>query len=141
VLSKQLTAAMGMMMLFYPRDPSPGSYLQLRPGGALEIQFAPEPAHAVESRLIGLLRKIGYQTHAALIQRPGMGAGIHYAGALPMRTRPGRYETDADGKLGGSKRVRVVDGAWFPRLPAKNLTYTIMANALRVGQRVAREVA
>jgi choline dehydrogenase-like flavoprotein len=36
--------------------------------------------------------------------------------------------------------VYVVDGAAFPGLPAKSLTFTIMANALRIARRVAGDV-
>jgi choline dehydrogenase-like flavoprotein len=58
-----------------------------------------------------------------------------------MSRRPGRYQTDASGLLEGTKRVYVVDGACFPKLPAKNLTFTIMANALRIGRALARDSA
>jgi choline dehydrogenase-like flavoprotein len=34
-----------------------------------------------------------------------------------------------DGKLHGAKRVYVADGSGFNYLPAKGLTFTIMANA------------
>jgi choline dehydrogenase-like flavoprotein len=70
-----------------------------------------------------------------------MGAGLHYAGALPMRTNPTRYQTDSDGRLAETRNVYVVDGACISRLPAKNLTFTIMANALRIGRKLAAEVA
>jgi choline dehydrogenase-like flavoprotein len=139
--TKYLAPAMGLLMLFYPGRKSSGSYLRLRPTGELEIEFAPEPPHPVERRLLGALRKLGYATHRTLIQRPGMGAGLHYAGTLPMCLTPGRYETDADGRLHGTARVHVVDGACFSRLPAKNLTFTIMANALRIGRRIAKQLA
>jgi len=134
--TKYLAPAMGLMMLFYPGRSSE-NYLRLRPSGELEIHFTPEPPHAIEGRLVRLLRKMGYVTHPALIQRPGMGAGLHYAGPLPMRPAPVRYQTDAEGRLYGGKRVYIVDGACFPRLPSKNLTFTIMANALRIGVGVA----
>jgi choline dehydrogenase-like flavoprotein len=140
-LTKYLAPAMGLLMLFYPGRKDPGSYVRLRPTGELEIAFAPEPRHDVERRLVGALRKLGYLSHPALVQRLGMGAGLHYAGTLPMRAAPGRYETDADGRLHGTARVHVVDGACFSRLPAKNLTFTIMANSLRIGRRIAEQLA
>jgi choline dehydrogenase-like flavoprotein len=141
VWTKYLAPAMGLLMLFYPRAQRPDSYLRLRPSGELEIQFAPEPPHGVEQRLVRLLRKLGYLSFPTLIQRPGMGAGLHYAGSLPMRANPSRYETDAEGRLAGSQHVHIVDGACFSRLPAKNLTFTIMANALRIGRAIASELA
>jgi choline dehydrogenase-like flavoprotein len=140
VWTKYVAPAMGLLMLFYPGRQSPASYVRLRPTGELEVQFAPEPPHPVERRLIRLLRKMGYVTHAAFIQRPGSGAGLHYAGTLPMRANPDRYETSAEGLLAGTQRVYIVDGAGFSRLPAKNLTFTIMANALRIGRRIGRRI-
>jgi choline dehydrogenase-like flavoprotein len=68
-----------------------------------------------------------------------MGSALHFAGSLPMCTNPGRYQTGPDGKLAGTSRVYVVDGACLSRLPAKNATLTIMANALRIGRRVAAD--
>jgi choline dehydrogenase-like flavoprotein len=94
----------------------------------------------MERRIIKLLRKIGYLSHPSLIQRPGMGQGLHYAGTLPMRASPQGYQTDADGLLYGTRTVHIVDGSCFSRLPAKNLTFTIMANALRIGTRLARDL-
>ncbi len=137
--TKYLAPAMGLLMLFYPGRAGDASYVRLRPSGELEAEFAPELPHAIERRLIRLLRKMGYVTHPALTQRPGSGAGLHYAGTLPMRDMPARYETDSAGLLSGTRRVYIVDGACFSRLPAKNLTFTIMANALRIGRARAAE--
>jgi choline dehydrogenase-like flavoprotein len=136
--TKYLAPAMGLLMLFHPGEESAGSYVRLRPSGELEVEFA-EPRRDAVARLIPLFRKIGYLSHQALVQRPGMGAGLHFSGTLPMRAAPGRYETNRDCRLAGSRRVYVVDGGCFSRLPAKNLTFTIMANALRVGRAVAEE--
>jgi choline dehydrogenase-like flavoprotein len=137
--TKYLAPATGLLMLFYPGRSSASSYVRLRPSGELEAEFASEPPHGTERRLIRLLRKMGYVTHAALIQRPGSGAGLHFAGTLPMRRSPSRYETDSTGRLCGTRRVSIVDGACLSRLPAKNLTFTIMANALRIGRLRAAE--
>ena len=73
-----------------------------------------------------------------LAQHPAPGNGIHYAGTLPMRAEPARHELHPDGRLQGTARVFVTDGSAFPRLPAKNLTYTIMANALRIAAGVRK---
>jgi choline dehydrogenase-like flavoprotein len=130
--AKYLAPAMGLLMMFYPGKPASCGTARLRPDNVLEIEYPPrEPGH-VERRLTSVFRKLGYFTSAGLWQYPGMGGGLHYAGMLPMSTRPDRYQTDPDGRLEGTKRVFVADGAVFPALPAKNLTFTIMANAMRV---------
>ena len=139
-LLKYAAPAMGLLMLFYPGVEN-GGYLRLRESGELEVEFAKTPANpAVERKLMRLLRRIGYWSHRKLIQRPGMGQALHFAATLPMRAEPGRYQTDAEGLLFGTKRVHIVDGASMSRLPAKNLTFTIMANALRIGRGIAREL-
>jgi choline dehydrogenase-like flavoprotein len=65
-----------------------------------------------------------------------MGSSIHYAGTLPMHRTPTRYQTDADGRLFGTRNIYITDGACFTTLPAKNLTLTIMANAMRIASRL-----
>ena len=56
---------------------------------------------------------------------------------------PGRYQTDREGRLGGDDshgHVFVADAANFTSLPSKNLTFTIMANAQRIGCAVRAEL-
>ncbi len=140
-LMRRMAAATGLLMMFYPADPHPGNYLRLAEDGTLELNYsaaaAGGPARgAAEKELIRVFRKIGFYTAAALCQYPPMGSSIHYAGTLPMRESPGRYQLYPDGRLQGTRNVYVADGACFPRLPAKNLTFTIMANAMRIASRI-----
>jgi choline dehydrogenase-like flavoprotein len=142
---RRTAAATGLLMMFYPAAPHPDNYLQLAPDGALQLNYGkpitvgPERG-AAEKALIPAFRKIGFYSAAALCQYPPMGASIHYAGTLPMREQPGRYELYPDGRLYGSRNIYVVDGACFPRLPAKNLTLTIMANAMRIASLIRDRV-
>ena len=64
----------------------------------------------------------------------------HLAGTLPMRVSPSRLN-DANGRLSGTRRVSVADSAVFPTLPAQNLTFTAMADALRIGAALDEAVA
>ncbi len=134
---RRLAAATGLLMMFYPAAPHAENYLRLAPDGALELNYdqpasGGPPRGAAELSLIAALRKIGFYTARRLCQYPPMGSSIHYAGTLPMRESPDRYQLFPDGRLNGTRGVYVADGACFPRLPAKNLTFTIMANALRI---------
>lgn len=70
--------------------------------------------------------------------KPGHAASTHFAGTLPMSLRDEPLTTDRDGKLRGAKRVYICDGAVFPSLPSKGLTFTMMANANRIGTALAR---
>jgi choline dehydrogenase-like flavoprotein len=70
--------------------------------------------------------------------RPGHASSFHYAGTLPMSAGGEELTTDRDGRLARTRGVYVADGSVFPSLPSKGLTFTMMANADRVGTRLAR---
>lgn len=65
------------------------------------------------------------------------GGDIHYAGTLPMRSHPELGETDSYGEVMRLEGVHVVDGACLSTLTEKSHTYTIMANADRIGRAIA----
>lgn len=67
---------------------------------------------------------------------PGHGSGIHYAGTLPFSNNNERFRILPDGRLGDTKQVYVADGSGFNYLPAKGLTFSLMANAHDVALRV-----
>jgi choline dehydrogenase-like flavoprotein len=140
-LVRRLAVATGLLTMFYPAAPHPENYLRLGEDGALELNYAkPEaggPARgAAEKELTRVFRKIGFYGASRLCLYPPMGTSMHYAGTLPMREAPDRYQLYPDGRLHGTRGVYVADGASFPRLPAKNLTFTIMANAMRIAARI-----
>jgi choline dehydrogenase-like flavoprotein len=64
------------------------------------------------------------------------GSDAHLAGTIPM-AGTGPLSCSASCELKDAQGVFVVDGAWLPHLPAKHLTFTLMANAHRVGVLVA----
>lgn len=84
-----------------------------------------------ERQLLKLFRKMG--CYAIRRVRPGHGSSIHYAGTFPMSASPGPLQTACDGLLAGTRAVHIADGSLLPRLPAKGLTLTLMANADRIG--------
>jgi choline dehydrogenase-like flavoprotein len=134
--ARYLSPAMALLMLFYPGTVETGNYLRLKPDGTLDINYEWKSDQAAERRLIRAFGRIGYLSAASLCQYPAMGSSLHYAGTLPMKRSAGRYQTDAEGRLHGAHSVYVADGACFSELPAKNLTFTIMANALRIARRI-----
>ena len=139
---KYLVPALGMLQLFYPDRPAPGNHVRLLPDGRLAIHYEPRRFGALERHLISRFRRAGYLGAARLCQYPEPGSSMHYAGTLPMKARPtGRYETDRHGRLNGTRRVRVVDGAVFPALPSKNHTFTIMAGAMRIARHLREELS
>ena len=63
---------------------------------------------------------------------PGNGASIHYAGTLPFSDTEKPLTTAMDGRLHGTRSVYIADGSSFRFLPAKGISFTLMANAERV---------
>jgi choline dehydrogenase-like flavoprotein len=131
---KYLLPALSILQLFYRDEPRSGNYLQLAEDGKLITSYTNKhPLGKLERHLIGLCRRIGFLSHSKLVQYPAPGNGIHYAGTLPVSGRSDMtYHTDFHGRLSRTRRVYVADASVFPVLPAKNHTFTIMANAMRV---------
>jgi choline dehydrogenase-like flavoprotein len=91
-------------------------------------------ARGLVRALRGAAAALGLRPLGPLLRSTPAGhSGGHLAGGLPMVARPGPLETGPDGRLSGAERVYVVDGAALPRLPAQNSTFTLMANAHRIG--------
>jgi choline dehydrogenase-like flavoprotein len=65
------------------------------------------------------------------------GADMHYCGTMPMSAAPQPTQTDTLGRPGGLPDLHVVDGSVLSRLPGKGHTFTIMANADRIGREIA----
>ncbi len=103
----------------------------------LSITYAPPPGEeraiaATLGRVRRVLRRLGCIVPPGMAHVRPMGASVHYAGTLPMSETPRPWATDPGGRSYDFSNLWVVDGATFPRLPAKNLTFTLMANAARI---------
>jgi ferredoxin len=70
------------------------------------------------------------------------GKSYHWGATFPHTTRPnGPFSSDVLGRVGGWRRVHMVDAAVFPTVPATTFTLTIMANAYRIADTVRRELS
>ena len=139
--AKYLLPAMTLLQVFYSEEGNPSSYLKIDRSGNLVINYEHTKPAVVERHLISSFRKIGFHSLSQLIQYSEAGMSIHYGGSLPMRKEPQkRYETWPDGRLYGSKHIYIGDAAGFPQLPSKNLTFTIMANSMRIAEYVRNEI-
>ena len=128
--------------------PTPAKRLLLRRGGEsapdrLRIDYAPardelQAQRSDERTLRRIFRRLGCAPLRTL--RPGHGANIHYAGTFPMDPRGGELSCDYAGRLRATRAVHLADGSVFPWLPAKGLTFTLMAHANRVGALLAKRL-
>jgi choline dehydrogenase-like flavoprotein len=78
------------------------------------------------------LRKCGVWRMPFSVSYLEPGADNHNGGTLPMGKT-----TSPTGELLDLPGLYIVDGAALPNLPAKQLTFTIMANADRIGRHIA----
>ncbi len=139
---KYLLPAMMVLQLYLPAKPETGASLSLSHDGGLEIVGRNNQVNKqLIKKVIKIFRILGTVTFAFLVVRISNGLGIHYAGTLPMVERPKNpYQCNRFGELYGEPDVYVVDGSVFPRLSAKNFSFAVMANAMRVADHVVQSL-
>ncbi|MEO8295420.1 MAG: GMC oxidoreductase, partial [Gemmatimonadota bacterium] len=134
-------AALGVANVWLHDRRRADNVLTIRPDGAtgrsrLVIRYAPDSGDAMRvATALRTMRRALWKLGA--IVPPGMtkilpqGASIHYAGTLPMSKTREPWTASPDCRSHDWRNLIYADGATFPFLPAKNLTYTLMANAIR----------
>jgi len=68
------------------------------------------------------------------------GGGNHFGGSFPMNREPSGLQTDIWGSLPGLPGVHIADASVFPSITATTITYSVMANAHRIGEHVGKGV-
>jgi hypothetical protein len=148
VVARILVSSLSVVGVYHSDAPDRDSAVSLaRPDGALQVRYVPSlrkehVRSAREARLRRGLRKLGYLPLFRI--KPKWGASMHYAGTIPMAGDPtvahGPISTDPSYRLRGTKSVYIGDSSTWNHLPAKGPTFTIMANARKVGEEVHRSL-
>jgi len=126
-------------------DESPTIAMTLKRDGEkdfLQLDAQPNPAtrpavKKVLHELLSQTRRLGGVVVPPLLQLAEPGRGFHCGGALPMRDTPGNFESDTLGRPHGWSRVHAVDASVLPAVPATTITFSVMANAHRIGWETA----
>jgi choline dehydrogenase-like flavoprotein len=139
-----LSPSFTVLILQHEDRPSPEKYCSLAratDGGEdrLEVEYALSAADrarhdAVESTVLRNLLRLRCITLRTMHE--GNAASTHFAGTFPMTAIGGDRDdltTDRNGRLRRARNVYIGDGSVFPSLPSKGLTFTMMANADRIG--------
>jgi choline dehydrogenase-like flavoprotein len=139
---RSVHAALGLLNLNFADRRREENRVCVEPCGAnqatrLVIQYRPEPNEGRRiARITKTFRRIlwslGCVAPRAMTHVRPMGASVHYAGTVPMGPPQATMTTDANCRSRQFENLYFVDGTTLPGLPAKNLTFTLMANAARV---------
>lgn len=135
--------ALTMINVHFPDWPSEQRWIKLRQDGSLEAEcsWAKEETTWLRQQERRILRHVLQLGCAPLsIARPKHGASIHYAGTLPYSSDERPFTTDRNGRLHGRRRVYVADASSWRFMPAKGLTFTLMANARRVARKALTDL-
>jgi choline dehydrogenase-like flavoprotein len=142
-LVENLHCALGIVNVNLHDTPRHGNLVTLdvsQPGEArLVMEYRPAPGQKAHlERAVGAVRRalraLGCVVPPGMAHVRPMGASVHYAGTLPMSAAGGTHTTDALGRSREVENLIIADGATFPFLPAKNITFTLMANAVRIAE-------
>jgi hypothetical protein len=133
-----LLGGMLVAQIWEASRPNAANKLRLDASGSIRVDYAYRPAYSGLGPLLRAMRGLGAYSSARLASMSPPGWGFHYAACLPMRRSPAEFETHVDGRLWNSRRVRVIDGSVLPSLPAKNHSFTLMANAARIADETQR---
>jgi choline dehydrogenase-like flavoprotein len=138
-LFRQLRSALGVINVNFHDTRRPDSFVTLDPAGRLVARYVPPAAEstvitAALKRLRTALRRLHCVVPPGMVHVRPMGSSVHYAGLLPMQAEGGPLTTTPEGRSRSFENLFFVDGTTFPFLPAKNITFTLMANAVRIGR-------
>ena len=145
LFARQLEERMVIVQGFLHSDDSGTMTMTLKRDGEkdflqLDAQPNPESRRTVKKvlrELLGQTRRLGGIVVPPMLQFAEPGRSFHCGGSLPMRARPGTFESDRLGRPHGWTRVHVVDASVLPSIPATTITFSVMANAHRIGWETA----
>lgn len=123
--------------------PDPGNRITLREDGAIRVSYTENNMEAyrrLEARLKAVLDAVewshGRQAPAYLTLKLGVSGVSHQNGTLRFGADPRTSVLDPDCKAHDLENLYVADSSFFPSSSAVNPSLTIMANAMRVAERV-----
>jgi choline dehydrogenase-like flavoprotein len=136
-----LTPSLLIMGIHHPDNPSPTKFVQLKKSASsptndhlfIHYELSAEEKELKmrrEKKYTRFVRKLGVFPLKKFDLTNG--ASIHYAGTLPFRSNGKKFTLQPSGKLNATRNVFVADASGFTYLPAKGLTFSIMANAHRI---------
>lgn len=130
--------------------PLPDSRVTLRPDGSVRLAVRQdnntEAVDRLRRRFDSMLNDLGVASKSFarglyLHKDMDVSATAHQAGTVRFGTDPASSALDVDCKAHDLDNLYVVDGSFMPSIGAVNPTLTIIANAIRVAERIAAHIA
>ncbi len=105
-----------------------------RLSGRLETHEGMEGTLKAAARHMGrAMSKLGLLP-LSFATRPGApGSSFHVGASVPMAAEPKAGQSDPLGRPLGWERLHLIDASSLPAIPATTITYSVMANAHRIG--------
>jgi ferredoxin len=145
-LARPLVGRMLIVQGYLHSDESRTIEMTLKRNGAkdcLHLNALPNPetrrtVKRVVREMLRQSRRLGGIVLPPMLQLAEPGRGFHCAGSFPMRENPQPFESDCLGRPHGWTRVHAVDATVLPGAPATTITFSVMANAHRIGWETAK---
>lgn len=139
---RNVHGALGIVNINLPDHRRDENYIALDVSSSphkLVIHYQPQSAEPVRLKnTISVFRKIlwklGCFAPMQTVHVRPMGASVHYAGTLPMTEKTAPFSCSKHCRSYDVDNLYFADGSTFPDLPAKNITFTLMANATRIAE-------
>ena len=94
--------------------------------------------HNIDKKIKQIMQILKPVGKSKIYEKCFPGSGFHSGSTFPMinKTTPQapEYHTDTSGLLNGTNNIHIVDASVLPSIPAQTITFTIMANAHRIGK-------
>jgi len=143
-LFRHLRAALGLVNVNFPDTRRENNWLTLEatretPNPTLVVSYSPVECEGTSitnalKRVKRALWKLKCIVPPRMAHVRPMGASVHYAGTIPMSAKKSSLTTSEWCQSHDFDNLYIADGTTFPFLPAKNITFTLMANAVRVAE-------
>ena len=144
LVARTLQTALAIFGIFFEDRQAETKFMEIDESAVAHFEYRQTAEEIVrqrrqEARFASGLRSL----HCLPIGKvdPGKAGSIHYAGTIPFENPlDKRFHTESDFTLAGNRNVFVGDGSPWNFLPAKGLSFTLMANALQVADRLVRSM-
>jgi choline dehydrogenase-like flavoprotein len=142
LLMKLISSSFLVLLLYFPSSKENSGCITLKPDGKLEAYSPPYKVNkSIIKKIIRSFISMGILTNHRLIRYSSPGYAVHYAGTMPMVKNPAQdYQCNKWGEVHKERGVYVVDGSLFSYLPAKNISFTLMANSMRIADNISKKI-